>query len=147
MVTSQPCPSPITFPFEIADGEYYFSVWQYDEAGNEGYTTNYVEVDTVAPGITSVSPTGKRVSPYADVKVTFDDEVYGSAKYVNINPKGSTKPLAVYRYYGDGDKDIEIDPKNALKRGTSYTVKVTTDVNDGANNLETAKSWSFKTKG
>ena len=34
----------------------------------------------------------------------------------------------------------------ALARGTWYTVKVTTGVNDGANNLEAPKTWSFKTR-
>jgi len=31
---------------------------------------------------------------------------------------------------------VELDPKNNLKGDTRYTVKVTTGVNDGANNLE-----------
>ena len=65
---------------------------------------------------------------------------------MNIYKKGTTTPLAVYRYYGDGDKKVEIDPKASLARGTRYTVKVTTGVTDGANNLETPKTWSFKTK-
>jgi hypothetical protein len=51
--------------------------------------------------------------------------------------------LGVYRY-AYGDKEIELDPKRSLKRGTRYTVKVTTGVNDGANNLEAPYSWSFK---
>ncbi len=39
-----------------------------------------------------------------------------------------------------------LDPKNNLKGDTRYRVKVTTEVNDGANNLQAAYSWSFKTK-
>jgi len=41
---------------------------------------------------------------------------------------------------------IELDPKKSLRSGTRYTAKVTTGVNDGANNLEAPKTWSFKTK-
>lgn len=48
--------------------------------------------------------------------------------------------------YDDGDKKIELDPKAYLKRDTRYTIKVTTGVTDGANNLEAPKTWSFKTK-
>jgi hypothetical protein len=33
-----------------------------------------------------------------------------------------------------------------LGRDTRYTVKVSTGVSDGANNLEAPHSWSFKTK-
>ena len=54
--------------------------------------------------------------------------------------------LAVYRYYGNGDQEVEIDPKNSLGRDARYTVKVTTGVNDGANNLEAPHSRSFKTR-
>jgi hypothetical protein len=88
------------------------------------------------------------VSRYADVVVTLNDNVYGSAKFVKIYQKGSRTPLAVYPEYSydDGDNKIELDPKSALKRDTRYTVKVTTGVNDGANNLAAAKTWSFKTK-
>jgi Big-like domain-containing protein len=39
-----------------------------------------------------------------------------------------------------------LDPKNNLKGDTRYRVKVTTEVNDGANNLEAPYSWSFKTR-
>jgi hypothetical protein len=68
-------------------------------------------------------------------------------KIVNVYRKGSNTPLAVYRYaHSYGDEEIELDPKNTLKRDTWYTVKVGTGVTDGANNLEAPKTWSFKTK-
>jgi hypothetical protein len=86
------------------------------------------------------------VGPYANVVVNFDDYVYRSKQFVNIYGKGTTTPLAVYRYYGNGSKKIEIAPKSALARGTWYTVKVTTGVTDGANNLEAPYSWNFKTR-
>ncbi len=52
----------------------------------------------------------------------------------------------VYRSAYNGDKEIESSPKNYLKRDTWYTVKVTSGVNDGANNLAAPKTWNFKTK-
>jgi hypothetical protein len=44
------------------------------------------------------------------------------------------------------DHLIVLDPKNNLKGDTRYRVKVTTEVKDGANNLQAAYRWSFKTK-
>ena len=44
------------------------------------------------------------------------------------------------------DHLIVLDLKNNLKGDTRYRVKVTTEVTDGANNLEAPYSWSFKTK-
>jgi hypothetical protein len=146
VVTSQPCPSPTTLPFALADGDYSFYVWQDDKAYNKAYRIHYVEVDTVAPKVTSVKPTGTLVSPYTRATVTFNDDVFRSGGFVNIYKRGTNTPLAVYRYAYE-DEEIEISPKNSLKRGTWYTVKVTTGVNDGANNLAAPKTWSFKTKG
>jgi len=133
-----PCSSLYAFEGELPDGYYKFEVNVQDEAGNSGSGTTFFYVDTVAPQVHSTNPTGKRVSRFADVVGTFDDEVYDSKQFVNIYKKGSSTPLAVYRYaHSYGGKEIELDPKRALKLGTHYTVKVTTGVNDGANDLET----------
>ena len=141
------CSSPLNFDAALPDGYYGFWIQSEDRAGNYGYSdTNYFEVDTAAPKIVSAVPTGRSVRPSADVVVTFDDEIYRSGKFVNIYKRGSTTPLAVYRYAYNGDNEIEISPKNYLRRDTRYTVKVTTGVNDGANNLEAPKTWSFKTR-
>ncbi len=138
--------SPYTFGGELPDGEYYFDISTEDKAGNYDSAYKYFEVDTVAPTVVSATPTGRLVRPSADVLVTFDDAIYDSARFVNIYKSGSSTPLAVYRYTYNGDNEIEIDPKSYLKRDTRYTVKVTTGVNDGANNLEAPKTWNFKTK-
>jgi hypothetical protein len=145
ILNSVPCSSPYTFEAQLPDGEYYFSVDVEDKAGNYGSAYNYFEVDTVAPKFVSGEPTGRRMSPYADVVVTFDDDVYASAKFVNIYKRGLSTPLRVYRKAYDNR--IELWLNNNLKRGTWYTVKVTTEVTDGANNLEAPITWSFKTKG
>jgi hypothetical protein len=145
IIDNIPCSSPYTFEAELPDGDYYLEVYAEDKAGNYGYAVNYFEVDTVAPKFVSGKPTGRRVSPYADVVVTFDDNVYGSTGFVNIYKRGSSTPLAVYRRAYQNR--VELWPNNNLKRGTWYTVKVTTGVNDGANNLEAPKTWSFKTRG
>ena len=142
---ADPCASPFTFEGELPDGHYAFEVEAYDRANNYGYAYNEFEVDTVAPKFVSGTLTGSRVSPYADVVVTLDDNVHNSKQFVNIYKGSSNTPLAVYRY-AYGSKKIEISPKNSLRRDTRYTVKVTTGVNDGANNLEAPKTWSFKTK-
>ncbi len=146
-----PCSSPYTLDADLPDGHYSFEIETYDEAGNYGYRYSEFEVDTVAPKIVSAKPTGRLVKPSADVVVILDDRLYKSNSFVNIYKKGSNTPLAVYRYtYEDPDSwenvGIELSPKSYLKRDTRYTVKVTTGVNDGVNNLETPYTWSFKTK-
>lgn len=145
VLTTQPCPSPTTPPSELADGVYYFWVKQSDKAYNETEGWLYVEVDTAAPKFVKGNPTGRRVSRYTNVVVRFNDDIYGSERFVNIYKKGSRTPLAVAyrRNYG---RTVEIDPKGDLKKDTWYTVKVAPGVNDGANNLKVPKTWSFKTR-
>lgn len=147
IIEYETCSSPFAFEGELPDGDYYFGVYVWDGANNDGYAHNEFEIDTAAPTIVSTAPkpAGTRVSRGADVVVTFDDQVHGSKQFVNIYKGNSSTPLAVNRY-GDGGKSIEIDPKKSLRSGTRYTVKVTTGVNDGANNLEAPYSWNFKTK-
>lgn len=142
---SSVCSSPFTFGGELPDALYYLALYTYDKVGHPGEVSNLLEVDTAAPKFVSGKPTGKRVSPNADVAVTFDDDVYASAKFVNSYKRGSNTPLAVFRE-NYTSKQIRISPKSSLKRDTWYTAKVTTGVNDGANDLEAPKIWSFKTR-
>jgi hypothetical protein len=144
--------SPYTFGGDLPDGDYYFDISTEDKAGNYDSIENYFEVDTAAPKVVSATPMGSKVSRSADVKVMFDDTIYDSKQFVNIHRKGANTPLAVYRSYEYDpntyeDVGVELDPKKSLRAGTTYTVKVATRVNDGANNLEAPHSWSFKTKG
>jgi hypothetical protein len=143
-IIDEPCSSPYTFEGELPDGDYEFGISVRDKANNYGYANNYFEVDTIAPKVVSGKPTGRRVNRWANVLVTFDDYVYDSKQFVNIYKGISNTPLAVYRY-AYGDEEIEISPQ-AISQAR-YTVKVTTGVNDGANNLEAPYSWSFKTRG
>jgi len=69
--------------------------------------------------VVSGKPTGRRVSPSADAVVIFDDDVDGSAKFVNIYKRGSSTPLAVFRYVYRNK--IELTPEDSLKRDTWYT--------------------------
>jgi hypothetical protein len=138
------CASPFTFGGDLPDGDYYFKILARDKLGNARTAYNYFEVDTVAPQFVSGKPTGTLVGRSANVVATFDEDVYSSAKYVNIYRKGSATPLGVSRStYG---KQIKLDPNNSLRSDTWYTVEVTTGVNDGANNLQTPTTWTFKTK-
>ena len=135
----------------LYDGRYQLEVFAtarqeapFSEIEHAFRGTQNFEVDTVAPRFIVESPTGRRVARGANVVVTFDSPVYDSAKFVNIYRWGSSTPLAVSRQTTEGQ--VVLDPKNNLKGDTRYRVKVTTGVNDGANNLETPYSWSFKTR-
>jgi hypothetical protein len=139
-----PCNSPFTFGGDLPDGDYSFMVLAYDKLYHSRGANDIFEVDTVAPTFVSGKPTGTLVGRSANVVATFDEDVYRSAKYVNIYREGSTSPLGVSRStYG---KRIKLDPHNSLRSDTWYTVEVTTGVNDGANNLQTPTTWTFKTK-
>jgi hypothetical protein len=146
IIPGEPCSSPYTFEGEFPDGYYDLEVSAEDKAYNYGEAHNYFEVDTVAPKFLAGKPSGTRVSRYANVTVTFDDDVYGSKKFVNVYKKGSNTPMAI-SWREEYGKKIEISTKKAFKSDTWYTVKVTTGVNDGANNLEAPYSWNFKTRG
>ena len=128
-------------------GFHQFVVRHDDKAHNEVYASQYFTVDTVAPELVSVEPTGRFVRRSAKVLVTSNGSVYESSGFENVYERGSSTPLAVNRNHNDTmDASIEIVPKRYLKRDTWYTVKVTTRVNDGVNNLEVPKTWSLKTK-
>jgi Big-like domain-containing protein len=142
------CTGDCSWP--MPDGRYQLEVFAtarqqspFSEIEHAFRGTQIFEVDTVAPRFIVESPTGRRVVRGANEVVTFD-EVFDSAKFVNIYKWGSSTPLAVSRQTTDGQ--IVLDPKNNLKGDTRYTVKVTTGVNDGANNLESPYRWSFKTR-
>jgi subtilisin-like proprotein convertase family protein len=145
ILDSAQCSSPFTFGGELPDADYYFDVSAEDSAGNYNSVTNYFEVDTVAPRFVSGTPTGRRAPYVGEIAVTFDDTVYAPTKSVNLYRKGSNKPIAADTY-GDGSKRIRLSTDRVLRRDTWYTVKITTGVTDGANNLEAPKTWNFKTK-
>ena len=143
---STECTSPVTTSKPLSDGWHYFAVYHYDKAGNEDRIYSDVEVDTVAPKLVSTKPNGEKVSPRAHILVMFNDFIgWDSMQFVNLYRRGSSKPLPVYR--NDYDySGVKMSPQKSLKRDTWYTVRVTTGVNDGANNLAKPRSWSFRTR-
>jgi len=70
IITYQPCPSPTTFPFELADGEYSFYVYHYDKADNGGYGYQSLTIDTAAPAAPVISSPANNSSD-ADSSIAF----------------------------------------------------------------------------
>lgn len=106
-------------------------------------------VDTVAPEVTAVSPSGDAtgVSPTANVLATFSEDMRASTisrATVKLVPKGGTTPVAATVAYDSSTKRAKLDPSNPLKRGATYVATVTTEVEDLAGNpMSSAKTWAF----
>ena len=110
--------------------------------------------DTTPPTVARATPTGKKVSPRANVAATFseameDGSVEGAFK---LYRKGSNKALAATVAYDAETRKAVLDPRVDLRRGATYTPRVTSGAQDLAGsrldqNPDAAgnqpKVWSF----
>lgn len=84
-------------------------------------------------------PAGRRVSPEASVTIT-------TAAFKLVN-KGGRPPVRVGVTYSSATNKATLDQDKFLKKGVTYTAKVTTGAKDPAGNaLAKAKAWSFTVK-
>ena len=92
--------------------------------------------DATSPTVVRATPTGKKVSPRANVAAVFSEameagSVNGAFK---LYRKGSTKALAATVAYDAATRKAVLDPIANLKRGATYTAKVTSGAEDLAGN-------------
>jgi hypothetical protein len=108
--------------------------------------------DTTTPTVIKVAPTGKKVSPSANVVATFSEAMMRSSlngASVKLLKKGTTKAVAATLSYPAANK-VVLNPKHSLVRGAIYTVTIvggTSGAKDVAGNaLEVGKVWTFRVR-
>ncbi len=95
--------------------------------------------DTTGPSATKTTPkkNAKGVKVTTKVKVKASEALKGktvNAKTVFLKAKGSSKKVKAKVSYNAKGKTIVLTPKTSLKKGTKYTMTVTTKVKDAAGN-------------
>ncbi len=128
----------------ISTGSYTWSVTALDAAGKAlgTSTTGSFRVDGTAPTVKSMKPSGSAKAKSVFV-VTFSEKVSGAGKKtIKLYQKGKKKPLKAKVKVKGGTK-VTLKPKGKLKKGKTYTVKITyTRIRDEAGNpLVKPKKW------
>jgi hypothetical protein len=104
--------------------------------------------DTTRPKVSSASPTGK-VKRTVNFKAKFSEVVKGasvSTKTMKIKKKGSSKSLPAVVSLSSDKRTAKLNPKQNLKSGKTYIIKLTTGVKDKAGNALVAYKWTVKAK-
>jgi hypothetical protein len=104
--------------------------------------------DTTRPKVSSASPTGK-VKRDVSFKAKFSEVVKGasvSTKTMKIKKKGSSKSLPAVVSLSSDKRTAKLNPKQNLKSGKTYIIKLTTGVKDKAGNALVAYKWTVKVK-
>lgn len=120
----------------LEDGTYLIEVRVTDNAGHTAVDDVTVTVDTVAPTVTSSSPSGSEVVTGMVVSVTFSEAMNKSSVSIVVDGVAGTVAW-------DGNV-ATFTPTSPLAAGTAYTVRVS-----GADNAGNAMehSWQFTTTG
>jgi hypothetical protein len=122
---------------------YYYSAFAYDGANNYSIPASSYEVsiDTLAPSVSSVGPTGGNVSSPNSISVTFDDEMGTTETQASIE----VYPTVGGSWSWTPDKET-VSRSVSLVAATDYFVTVETGAVDKAgNHLASRYSWSFHT--
>jgi hypothetical protein len=164
----EPCSTSKSYD-GLSDGEHTFQVRATDKAGNVATQSRTWTVDTVAPMVTSTTPTNKATAVLRDqtLAATFSEKMNpdtiskSTFKLFKINPDGSTKRIrnTTVTLSTDG-LSAKLDPfgtsSTVLAANTRYKAVVTTGAKDlvgnqlDQNSTRTGnqpKVWRFKTGG
>ena len=144
-------PYAVTAPWTLTSGDGAKTVYaQFKDAdGNQSAvvsdTVTLQLPDTKSPTASKLTPkkNAKGVKVTTKVKVKASEALKGStvnAKTVFLKAKGSSKKVKATVKYNATGKTIVLKPKSSLKKGTTYTVTVTTKVKDVAGNAFDAKA-------
>ena len=100
-------------------------------------------VDSQGPVATAYSPSYQGTAK-SKVSVTFNEQVIGlSASTFTLHVKGRTSRLPAKVKVAKSKRSATLVPKAHLKKGKTYTVKVTSAVHDAAGNHLKTFTWSF----
>ena len=152
------CDSGIEYT-NLSEGSHTPEVRAKDGAGNADASPatrtwtvdTTVPVDTTAPTVTATTPSGRKVSPKANVTAKFSElmdqtsvETLGAVK---LAKKGTTRSVAAVVSYIDATNTVTLDPTKSLRKGATYTATVSIGAKDKAGNaLASSKTWSFRVR-
>ncbi len=122
---------------------------RFTDGGVVSLSGNGLFVDRQSPSVTAFSPTGRTVSPAANVSATFSEAMTQSTlnnSTVKVVKKGTTTRVrGTFKF--PAPNRVVLDPTAALTRGTFYTATITTGARDLAGNqLAAQKTWTFKVR-
>lgn len=119
-----------------------------DLAGNRSeVATETYRLDADTPGISSRSPgvNATRVNVARNVNVVFDEAVTGvNGTSFKLRVGARTIPATVT--YNVANRTATLNPRRNLAPGTSYTVLLTSGIEDSVGNGLAATNWRFTTR-
>jgi hypothetical protein len=130
---------------QLRDGKYSWSVTALDPGGNALGTSvsRTFKVDGTGPTVTAFSPTGV-AKPTSKVKATFNESVRGvTTTSFSLHVVGRTSRLPAAVKVASNKHDVTLIPKANLKKGKTYTAKLTKAIHDAAGNHMVTFTWTF----
>ncbi|HET7480034.1 MAG TPA: Ig-like domain-containing protein [Rubrobacteraceae bacterium] len=134
---------------DVPEGSHAYKARATDALGNVSGDSAEVTVivDETAPSVTGVSPTGKKVSPAANITATFSETMDPSTlvpSTVDLTKKGASRPIPAQVTVSPDGKKVILNANRDLRRGATYTARITTGARDEAGNaLASSKVWTF----
>jgi hypothetical protein len=132
----------------IADGAWQWRVSTLDAAGKVLASAPWraFSVDGTAPRVTSGAPAATATSA-SNVVARFSERVTGvSGSTFTVTLKGTPSPVRAKVTLSANGRKAVLDPKRALKRGRTYTVRLTKAIADPAGNRLTPYSWKVRVR-
>jgi len=116
--------------------------------GQATATVALVIRDTIAPRVASVAPgpSARNVSPATNVRATFSEPIRArtvNPTTVKLVRRGTTTPVRAAVRYTGSSRTVTLDPSRSLRRGATYTARVSGARDMAWNTLSPAKTWSF----
>ncbi|MFD1945654.1 Ig-like domain-containing protein [Nocardioides aestuarii] len=135
-------------PSRVGDAVWEWRVTSLNSVGGEIGSSPWqtFTVDQTAPRVSAVKPTGS-VKRGANFTVTFSEPVNGVTKATyKITPTGSKRKLSAVVKPSDSRTKAVLNPVASLKKGKSYTIKLTPKISDDSGNALVTYSWTVTAK-
>jgi hypothetical protein len=135
-------------PSIVGDGNWEWRVVSLNSAGAEIGSSPWWQfrVDALRPAVSVAKPTGL-VKRGANFTVTFSEPVRNVKNTTfKIVPVGSRKALTAKVTPSSNRFKAVLNPSRDLKRGKSYTIKLTGGIRDDASNKLVPFAWTVTAK-
>jgi hypothetical protein len=121
---------------------YYIRLTATDNAGNSAWDEFVLEWDSLAPTVTSVTPTGENQSIASAISISFSEEMNTTA----VESAFSISPAKTGTFSWSGNT-LTFTPASNLSYETEYDITISTGAKDlMGNTLELAYNWQFTTE-